>query len=178
MPRVWKQPAEYIATTIAWSDVLLKLRHPCKVPGCDWISFESIQECLDKGNIEDCTAPQCPTSHHAARIAHLVQKLRAGEALTPIHIHCSPKRCSIWDGSHRLRAYQFEGKLDNIPVIITGELAKCLDFVAKPFLEQLEILSVKQGRKTHQVKFRCICGNLPFMPHRDAVKHKKQHNDY
>lgn len=174
MPRVWKKPTKYIFTTIAWSDVLLKLRHPSKVPGCDWISFSSIQECLDTGNIEDSTIPQCPTSHHAARIAHLVLKLRAGEVLDPIHLHINEKRCAIWDGSHRLRAYQFTGMLDKIPVILTGEFAACLEFRVKPFDEQLKILAKKQRRKLHQVKYKCICGAEAYKPHRLPRGFKKK----
>lgn len=166
MPRVWKKPSEFISTNIAWSDVLLKMRHPSKLPGCDWITYESIQECLDTGNIEDTTTPQCPTSHHAARIAHLVLKLRAGETLDPIHLHCGPKRVSIWDGSHRLRAYQFTQKLSSIPVILTGGLAKCLEFTSKTHAEQIAILCKRQRCKPHHVKLRCICGNPLYKPHR------------
>jgi hypothetical protein len=92
-------------------------------PGaCDWITTESIQQCLDHGHFEDASIPQTKQSHHAARIAWLVQHLRAGRSVDPIHIHVNHRKAYIFDGSHRLRAHQFLGLDDGIASIVTGRL--------------------------------------------------------
>jgi hypothetical protein len=103
--------------------------------GCDWISSESILECLDNNHVEDATVPQDINSHHAARIAHLIQSIQAGEKVAKIHIHVrrstSNIKVLIFDGSHRLRAYQYLDKLDCVGAVITGLVSEVKRFVVQ-----------------------------------------------
>lgn len=172
MTRVWTKPDKFISTTIDWSDLLLKLRMPQKRPGCDWITFESIQYCLDNNILEDTTIPQdYLKSNHAARIAHLVTILNRGEKLDPIHLNAGNRYVSIWDGSHRFRAYQFVRNTKNIPIMVTGPYAECLHFVTSSVQEQYEILAKKQSRELHRVKFGCVCGSQLFEKHKPRKKY-------
>jgi hypothetical protein len=131
MPRQHKHrpyvpPKDFIPVLIDWYEFVFLSKIPLKEPGCDWITDESIKECLKVGHLEDTTVPQVRhKSHHSARIADLVVRLEAGEVLDPIHINANT-RLSIYDGSHRLRAYQFVSKTRSIPAILTGKHAKRL----------------------------------------------------
>ena len=92
-----------------------------KIEGCDWITDASLQECFLLGNFEDVNQPLSKESHHAARIASLIALLEAGQALNPMWIRVDTK-IRIMDGSHRLRAYQYLGRTDAIPAIVTGNI--------------------------------------------------------
>lgn len=103
--------------------------------GCDWISSESISDCLDNNHVEDATVPQDINSHHAARIAHLVQSVMARENVAKIHIHVkqstSQVKVLIFDGSHRIRAYQYLNRLDCVGAVITGLVSEVRKFVVE-----------------------------------------------
>ena len=99
--------------------------------GCAWIDDQSIQHCLRTGLLEDARHHQNEYTHHAARVAWLVKRLN-GHHVDPIHLHIVRHKVSIYDGAHRLRAYQFLG-IDNIPVRITADPPELLDKYIKKY---------------------------------------------
>ena len=97
-------------------------------PGAmQWVTFESIRECIRTGHFEDVFKPHTEKSHHAARIASLVRYLCLGVKLEPLRLHESAHFIDIKDGSHRLRAYQYIGSLDLIPVSVEGNPKRVYD---------------------------------------------------
>lgn len=113
--------------------------HPT-LGGCKWITFESIQACLDAGALEDAHQPHRPgISLDNERIAYLVHVLRSGGELEPLDLVAEPwardpGRIKVWfeDGSHRFRAYQFTGLLERIPMRLHGPYADLLRYLASP----------------------------------------------
>lgn len=103
--------------------------------GCHWISFESIQACLDSGALEDAHIPYVPgVSRDDARIAYLVELLRGGVELDPLELRADvhpicPRLIKVWffDGSHRFRAHQFVNQMHRIPILLSGSAAEALE---------------------------------------------------
>lgn len=105
---------------ISWNE-FLENGYPVKPGGCEFVTTESINQCLARGHFEDARVPQTKASHHAARIAWLIKYIiETGNTLDPIHIHVSKKKAYVFDGSHRLRAYQYLHRDNAMPVLVTG----------------------------------------------------------
>jgi ParB-like nuclease family protein len=121
------------AMTISWKR-FTDNGFPVKPGGCEFVSFESIRQCLLTGHYEDASSPQTKYSHHAARIAWLIKYIEeTGNVLDPIHIHINRRKAYIFDGSHRLRAYQFLHMSDSMPVLVTGHMELIRDYASIPF---------------------------------------------
>jgi hypothetical protein len=122
MPPVYVAPERFMNTVVNWN-VLEAGPVPIKRRGCDWINDHSIIMCLAAGRLEDVRAPQTAHSHHASRVASLVTLIRAGVVLDPIHLHIG-RKIAIYDGNHRVRAYQFCERMDCVPAKLTGNVKK------------------------------------------------------
>jgi hypothetical protein len=118
-PDPLRDPSESLV--LSWNQ-LGKIDYRVSPGACEWITFESIEQCIASGQLEDARIPQTEASHHAARIAWLVLHLSNGGTVDPIHIHINHRKAYIFDGSHRLRAHQFLGLEGHVASVITGRL--------------------------------------------------------
>lgn len=147
---------QVIQTTESWDWVTTQF--PGLREGCAWITFESIQACLDADVVESVDHIQHSKSNHAARIAHLVEKLRKGEGLDPVLIIAeSSNHRYISDGAHRVRAYQFAGMTEEIPLI----------FIIKPSRGRRHA-TVRRDERVEPQGVRSCRESQPNSPSRNA----------
>jgi ParB-like nuclease family protein len=123
-----REPSVFIGT-INWqafctsSIKIIASHRRVKFSGCDWITSESIEAALTAHLFEDVLIPQTSQSHHNERIASLINMIQCGISLDHIHVHIHKNTVKLYDGSHRLRAYEYLNMLDDIPCIVTGNKA-------------------------------------------------------
>jgi ParB-like nuclease domain len=126
-PNLDSDPSERL--TISW-ERFRSIDYYVRAHGCEWITNESIIDCIHNDRLEDASSPQTAETHHAARVAWLATRISCGAKLDPIHIHINHNKAYVFNGSHRLRAYQFLSRDHRVPAIVTGRL-EVLDLYRK-----------------------------------------------